>query len=201
MGARRTTDAQVLGVVLAAGAGRRMGGPKALVGPLAAGRLTPLQQVCQWVHDAGCQQVFAVIGAAADQVCAAVPAIPWLHLVEAVDWAEGMGASLRAGLRAAAGTSCDLALITLVDLPDVRTGVHSRLLCEAAAGPGTLARASYAGTPGHPVLIGRDWWPEAGTVAVGDRGARALFAEHRHQLVECGDLASGIDTDTPTGCA
>lgn len=201
MGAGRTTDAQALGIVLAAGAGRRMGGPKALVGPLADGPLTPLQQVCQWVHDAGCQPVIAVIGAGAEQVRAAVPGVSWLRLVEATDWADGMGASLRAGLRAAADTSCDLALITLVDLPDVGTPVHARLLREAAAGPGTLARASFAGTPGHPVLIRRDWWPEAGTVAVGDRGARDLFAQHPHQLVECGDLASGRDTDTPQGYA
>lgn len=187
---------RVVGIVLAAGAGRRMGGPKALIGPLATGTAIPLRRVCQWVHDAGCEPVIAVIGAAAAQVRAGVPDLDWLRLVEADDWADGMGASLRAGLRAAADTESDVALITLVDLPDVRTPVHARLLSQAASGPGTLARASYRGTPGHPVLIGRDWWAQACDAAVGDRGARDLFRDHPHQLVECGGLASGHDADT-----
>lgn len=201
--------AGVTGIVLAAGAGRRMGGPKALIGPEGpAGpghitdtpeRSTPLERVCRHLHAGGCPQVLAVVGAEAHRVAAALPSRPWLELVTAVAWEEGMGASLRAGLAAAGRTGADAAVVTLVDLPDVGADVVARLLAEAPPTRGSLARASYRGTPGHPVLLGRDWWPRAAAASVGDVGARALFASEPHQLVECGDLATGRDADTPSG--
>jgi CTP:molybdopterin cytidylyltransferase MocA len=186
----------VVGIVLAAGAGRRMGGPKALIGPLAApGARSPLEQVATWVRDGGCSRVVAVIGADADAVRATVAPLPWLRVVEAADWAEGMGASLRAGLHAAG--DAPVALVTLVDLPDVRADVVARLLATAPVGEDVLARASYGGVPGHPVLFGRAWWPRVMELARGEAGARELFVAEPHVLVECGDIATGRDADTP----
>ena len=52
--------------------------------------------------------------------------------------------------------------------------------------------------PGHPVVMGRDHWLGVLDVAVGDQGARDYLAAHDHLLVECGDLATGRDVDTPT---
>ena len=178
-----------------------MGGPKALIGPLATDGRTPLARVCFWVHEAGCSRVIAVIGAEADAVRAALAADPagpasWLTVVEASDWADGMGASLRAGLGAARLTPAASALITLVDLPDVRTPVYRRIL-SLSPSPDALARASYLGHPGHPVIIGRDHWDAAASAAVGDQGARTLFATTPHRLVACADLASGVDADAP----
>jgi CTP:molybdopterin cytidylyltransferase MocA len=193
----------VVGVLLAAGAGSRMGGPKALVGPL-AGEESPVSQVAGWMHVGGCQEVVVVIGAQAADVRASLPLHPWLRIVEATDWANGMGASLRAGLASATGSDAPAALVSLVDLPDVRAAVFARLLDSVfeglpAAEPydSVLARAAYQGQPGHPVLIGRGWWVTAAELAHGDRGARELFATRPHRLVECGDLASGEDADLP----
>lgn len=184
----------VVGIVLAAGAGRRMGGPKALVGGWADPR-TPLAEVAARLHEGGCPRVLAVIGAEADAVRVAVGDPPaWLRLVEATDWAEGLGASLRAGLRAAG--DAPVALVSLVDLPDVRADVVARLLTTVPLGQRTLARAAYGGVPGHPVLIGRAWWPRVSEVALGESGARDLFAAEEHLLVECGDLATGRDRDS-----
>ena len=56
-------------------------------------------------------------------------------------------------------------------------------------------RAAYDGVPGHPVLIGRDHWDGVVASAVGDRGARDYLAAHGVALVECGDLATGVDVD------
>ena len=186
-----------LGIVLAAGAGRRMGGPKALIGPLAQDGVTPLERVCGWVHEGGCEQVFAVIGAQADSVRAALNPPSWLTLVEANNWDDGMGASLRTGLDAAASTAAPAALVTLVDLPDVRGQIYRRIREVTADSSTILARATFNGRPGHPVVLGRDWWDEARRLAQGDRGARDLFAAHEHLLIECGDLGSGRDVDTP----
>ena len=88
------------------------------------------------------------------------------------------------------------ALVMLVALPDVGADVVRRLLAAAPPATPALARASYGGVPGHPVLLGRDWWTPAQDVAVGDRGARDLFSREPHTLVECGDLAGGADVDS-----
>jgi CTP:molybdopterin cytidylyltransferase MocA len=131
-----------------------------------------------------------------------------LDLVDCPDWAEGMGASLRTGLGALIGRpEVDAVLITLVDLPDVGADVVRRVLersvgLEEALGTGgalraALSRAAYGGVPGHPTLIGRDHWEGVVEVARGDRGARDYFRAHPHALVECGDLATGRDVDSP----
>jgi nicotine blue oxidoreductase len=61
----------------------------------------------------------------------------------------------------------------------------------------SLRRAAYHGVPGHPALIGRNHWDPVIASAVGDHGARHYFRSTPHELVECGDLATGRDADTP----
>ena len=128
------------GLLLAAGAGRRMGTPKALVDGW-------LRRSVQVLSEGGCDRVYVVLGASADE---ARPLLAGLDatVVVADDWADGMGASLKAGLSEIDGD----VLVSLVDLPDVGTEVVARVLAAGA----TLARASYDGRPGHPVLIGAD---------------------------------------------
>lgn len=180
------------GLLLAAGAGSRMGRPKALVdGWLAHGAATLLE--------GGCARVTVVLGAAVDEALALLPAGPVDHVV-AEDWAEGMSASLRVGLASLASSDAEAAVVLLVDLPDVGAPVVSRLLTTGTAvgsSAATLARAAYDGRPGHPVLLGRDHWAGVVATARGDEGARAYLAAHEVGLVECGDLATGQDVDRP----
>jgi CTP:molybdopterin cytidylyltransferase MocA len=182
----------IAGLVLAAGAGTRMGMPKALVGD-ESGPWLP--RAIQALRDGGCDDVTAVLGAAVDEAAALVPETA---IVVAEDWADGMGASLRAGLTALADRDIqtDAVLLTLVDLPDVGADVVRRML-HRVVGPPTLARAYYDGRPGHPVLIGSDHVAGVIASAVGDKGARDYFAAHPHERVECGDLATGRDIDAP----
>ena len=180
------------GLLLAAGAGARMGQPKALVVEPDG---TPwLRRAVEGLHAGGCQDVTVVLGAAVDD------ALPLLEdtgadVVIAADWAEGMSASLRTGLDVIRASDATAALVTLVDLPDVTPEVHARLVA-SATGVGTLARAAYDGRPGHPVLLGRDHWDGVVATAAGDRGARDYLARNDVVLVECGDLATGRDVDS-----
>ena len=184
-----------VGLVLAAGAGRRMGGPKALV-RLTDGGPTLVETAVARVVDGGCDRVVVVVGAAADEVAALVE-VSGAQVVHARDWDEGMGASLRAGLAHLEGEGDDIALVTLIDLPDVGAEVISRVLARAVPeGRAALARTAYDGVPGHPVAIGRDHWAAVITTARGDRGARDHLRATPHHLVECGDLATGRDLDT-----
>lgn len=182
----------IAGLLLAAGAGRRYGMPKALVEDGAW-----LRRSVAVLADGGCDPVLVVLGAAAEQAAPLVPETA--GTVVASDWAEGMGASLRTGLAALAGSAgpqVQAALVHLVDLPDVDASVIRRLA--ELAGPEVVARATFDGRPGHPVLLGRTHWADVVASASGDRGARDWLAGRSDlTLVDCADLAGGMDVDRP----
>ncbi len=180
------------GLLLAAGSGTRFGRPKALVdtgsGPWVRNALAVLTD---------CDEIVVVVGAAADQVRALLPAR--VNIVTNADFAAGMGSSLRAGLEELATTRAAAALVMLVDLPDVTAGVIERLASQVRLSripADMLARATYGGTPGHPVVIGRHHFPGVIQSAAGDAGARDYLAVHSVQLIECGDIGGGRDVDS-----
>jgi CTP:molybdopterin cytidylyltransferase MocA len=147
---------------------------------------------------AGCDEIVVVVGAEADQVTALLPA--GIRAVSNDDHPTGMGSSLAVGLSALAESSAAVALVMLVDLPDVTREVLDRLASQARASTkptDLLARAAYQGRPGHPVLIGRDHFAGVIAGAVGDAGARRYLTAHQVTLVECGDIGGGRDVDTP----
>jgi CTP:molybdopterin cytidylyltransferase MocA len=181
------------GLVLAAGAGRRFGGPKQLAELDGA----PLLQhaVDAMLAIPAIDPVLVVLGAASDRVRAAVDFGEAEPLV-CDDWAEGMAASLRCGVRALG--DCDWIVVTLGDQPLVTPQVIAAVVDRAAAAPGGVAavRATYDGEPGHPVALGR---PIVAAVAElrGDVGARELLAHVETRTVEVGRLCSPDDVDTP----
>ena len=182
-----------VGLVLAAGEGRRMGGPKALVRDESG---TPwVVRTVRVLQQGGVDDVVVVVGAAADEVRAAL--LPEdVRVVAADDWSEGMGASLRAGLRQL--TVLDdvtAALVCVVDTPGLNAAVVRRVA--ALAGTDVLARATYDGKPGHPVLLGAAHFSALVDDAGGDVGARDYLNRHEAHAVECGDLAEGTDVDAP----
>ncbi|HEX2705266.1 MAG TPA: nucleotidyltransferase family protein [Candidatus Lustribacter sp.] len=197
----------VTGLLLAAGAGTRMGGPKALLTRADGSRYVDF--ALSALAEGGADEIVVVVGAEADAVRAHLsgytgPAsLPGeaVQVVVADQWATGMGSSLRAGLQAVQSRPATCVVVALVDLPDVTGAVVARVLRAAGEGGSALARAAYHGVPGHPVVLGRDHWAGVLAAAVGDRGARDYLARHAPALVECADLATGRDTDTPTDLA
>ena len=182
----------VQGLLLAAGAGSRMGRPKALMRD--ADGTSWLRHAVAVLLEGGCDGVTVVLGARADEAVCLLDGLG-VDVVVAHDWDEGMSASLRAGLTSFSGGDAEAAVVTLVDLPDLNAAVVRRMLIERE-GDEALVRAAYHGRPGHPVLIGRAHWPGVLASLAGDSGAREYLAAHRAELVECGDLATGRDVDT-----
>lgn len=179
----------VAGLLLAAGAGRRMGGPKALVEldgePL-------VRRGIRLLADGGCDPVVVVVGASAERVR---PLCDGATVVEADDWDTGMGASLRAGLAALTAGAC---VVALVDQPLVTPVVVERLRAAHAAGA-TAAVATYDGLPRNPVLLDRSTWDAVSLMARGDQGARGWITAHPEQVVQvdCTDAGAPDDLDTP----
>jgi CTP:molybdopterin cytidylyltransferase MocA len=184
---------KVAGLVLAAGGGRRYGGPKALV--RLEGQLL-VERAVATVRDGGCVPVVVVLGASAAQV-RETASLGEATTVDNPSWRTGMGSSLRVGLSALADLDVVAAVVVLVDMPGVTAPAVSRLA--ALADPGALAMAGYAGRRGHPVLLGRDHWAGVGMLAMGDVGARPYLTAHAAavQVVPCDDVADDADLDVP----
>lgn len=210
------TTPRIAAVVLAAGAGTRMGEPKGLL-RTPAGKPW-LAHAVDLASAAGCDPVFAVVGARGPEVAALLPAASSAQVVVAEEWANGMAESLRAGLAAAVASDCTACLILLVDMPDlpatvlqrvlaldlsanISAGVSTDISTDVSAGvtAETLRQAVYQGQPGHPVLVGRSHWAALVRDLSGDRGARAYLTAHGVDEVECSDLYDGHDVDTPSG--
>ena len=182
---------RVAGVLLAAGEGKRLGTPKALV-ELGGRRL--VDRGADLLRDSGTAPVVVVTGAAPVTV-------PDVVLVRNPDWRTGMGSSLAAGLRALPG-ECTAAVIALVDQPLIGAGVVRRLVAAHQAGA-ELVVAAYHGRPRNPVLLARRHWTGVIAAADGDTGARPYLRAHPAlvTLVECADIGSPDDVDTPEDLA
>lgn len=179
------------GLLLAAGAGRRFGRPKAQV---ELGGRTLVQRGVDLLRDGGCEPVVVVLGADL-QV-----AVDGAAVVVATDWAEGMGASLRAGLAALQAGGASACVVALADQPLVRPDAVRRLI---AAGAADAAVATYGDAPRNPVLLSRAVWADVAASARGDTGARAWLRAHpdRVTAVPCDGAGSPADLDTPADLA
>ncbi|WP_328293904.1 NTP transferase domain-containing protein [Kineococcus sp. NBC_00420] len=180
----------VVGIVLAAGAGRRMGAPKALLRHV-DGR-TFAAATAELLVAAGCSSVLVTLGTG-QQLPSGVVA------VEVPDASRGPGAGLARALRHPLARRAEAVLITLVDLPGIDVaGVRAVL---GLASPTVLARGVERGRPGHPVLIGREHVARALELADTGSGLNALFGEIPWTAVEVPGAAADVDhpEDLPPG--
>ncbi|HVM13050.1 MAG TPA: nucleotidyltransferase family protein [Egibacteraceae bacterium] len=191
-------SAPVAGLLLAAGAGRRLGGPKALVhieGESLARRGVRL------LASGGCAPVVVVLGAGARQALAHDDLAPARTVVNA-RWDDGMATSLQAGLDALEDDGVGAVVVALADQPLVGAEAVRRLVGAWREGA-AVAVAAYDGAARNPVLLDRAWWRAARKSATGDRGARGLLRARPDlvTLVECGDTGAADDLDTPADLA
>jgi molybdenum cofactor cytidylyltransferase len=176
---------RIVGVLLAAGAGRRYGKPKVLVDGW-------LDIAVRALRDGGCADVVVVLGAAE------VTAPPGVLKVTARDWHEGLSASVRTGLAQADRARAEFAVLHVIDTPDVGAEVVARVLHRALASRGGLARVYFGDRPGHPVVLARRHWPGALAAMSADAGAGAYLRSRADvEEVDCSDLANGCDIDEP----
>jgi len=167
---------RVAAVVLAAGESTRFGEPKQHL-------LLPL--VLERLARAPVDEIVVVEGAHRLEPIEERDGPP-VRLAHARDWNAGPGASLRSGL-ATLGEDVEAAVVVLADGPELSPAAVARVLVVWRAEGGTVA-ASYDGSRGHPLVLGRDGWDDVPAAGLHDRPAR---------LVPCDDLGAPGDVDTP----
>ncbi len=175
----------IAAVILAAGAGRRMGGPKA---QLRVEGDTLLRRATRVALEAGCAPVVAVVGDGDPG-----PGVEGVQVLPNPQAAEGMASSLRAGL-AALPLEAEAVLILTVDQVEVDTILLKRLLALAAADPARPAACAYEGTLGVPAVLPRRLFPDL-LALHGDRGAKAILL--REQAAALPFPGGAADLDTP----
>jgi CTP:molybdopterin cytidylyltransferase MocA len=175
------------GLVLAAGEGRRFGGPKA---PYELDGERLVDRAVRCLREGGCHPVAVVLGAWVGDV-------PDATVVINEDWSEGMGSSLRAGLAALRGQDAERdVVVSLVDLPGLTPEAVRRIVETDAP----LVIATFEGRRGHPVRMGATHLPAIIESAHGDHGARDYLRDRDDIVfVEIGDIAGGEDLDVPAG--
>ena len=190
-GSGRIPGMRLAGVILAAGASRRLGQAKQLV---RVGGEAMLERTVRVAAEAGLEPVGVVLGAAMEEILAGA------HLGDAVvlenpEWAEGMASTLRCGVKWADGLGCDGVLVMVCDQPEL-TAVHLRALAEEFGGWGEAVASEYGGGVGIPAVLPRAMFPAVMDLR-GDQGARGLL----RSAVRVAFLGGTRDVDTPEDLA
>jgi molybdenum cofactor cytidylyltransferase len=179
----------VAGLVLAAGASRRLGEPKQLLPYRGA---TLLSATLAMARGCGFDQLMVTLGGAGEQVRARVD-LGGLQVVENPDFSSGCGSSIGAAMSHVDSRATGLVLL-LGDQPEVRAATVHSLVRDAAGAP--LAVCRYADGLGHPFWFRADLFDELRTLH-GDKAVWKLLHSGRYPVTEVGVPGPvPIDVDT-----
>ncbi len=185
----------VAGVVLAAGRSRRMAPRNKLLEADSRG-IPMVARVVEQVLESGLRPVIVVTGHERERVEATLAGRPVLF-VHAPDYAEGLSASLRAGI-AAVPPEAEGALVALGDMPLVTAADMGRILSAFDPEEGrAIVQPTFRGKQGNPVLWGREFFPAIAGIT-GDVGARQLVGRHADRLAEVEMPGDGVLRDFDT---
>lgn len=181
-------------VILAAGESRRMGYPKALLRYRGS---TFLESILEASAAAGLERCVVVLGKDGDKVLNSV-SLHGATEVRNLQPETGQLGSIKHGIEAVVNHPVDAALIWPVDQPQVSVRTVERLIEEFRAGGAAIIVPTCEGRRGHPVVFGRDTFPEL-LAAPLDGGARVVVRARPERVreVPVADPAVLQDIDTP----
>ena len=180
--------------MLAAGASRRLPGPKQL---LRYDGVTLLRRAAETAVAAACGPVVVVLGAAASQLRPELAGLD-VRVVENRRAAEGLSTSVRAGLDALSeAADLDAALYMVCDQPLLTAAILKRIVAAFAGGlprPAAVA-CQYGGTVGVPALFSRALFGELRALE-GDEGAKRVLQGHLDVIARVPFEPASLDIDT-----
>jgi CTP:molybdopterin cytidylyltransferase MocA len=193
------TASGIAAVILAAGAGRRLGGVAKALLPHPAGSY--LAAITATARAVGLADAVVVVGAPfGDEVAAHARQLGLRVRVNPAP-ERGMASSVALGFAAIAGGPAAAAWLWPVDHPAVTAATLRRLIraleTDALETGAEVARPCYRGRGGHPPLIARARWPALAGCADRADGAREVLRAARVIAVEVDDPGVVHDIDTP----
>jgi molybdenum cofactor cytidylyltransferase len=179
-------------VILAAGAGSRIGTNKAL---LQLGRATFLGRIVGTARRAGVARIVVVVGHQADEVKRALPSGAHVVILENPRPERGQLSSLHIALATLAEARGVLAWP--VDHPLVKSTTVERLLRVSTEEPAKIIVPCYGGRGGHPTLFPRVVFEHLLALSP-DRGAREVFASDPEGCLRLAVDDPGVRADIDT---
>lgn len=180
-------------IILAAGESRRMGRQKLLL-PYAG--TTLIEHIVLQVFESRVDETVIVSGCDHDAVSREIAHLGAV-VIRNPDPARGMISSVRCGLEAI-NPAADAALVTLGDLPGVRSAIIDLLIDEFQRSGKKIACPVFEGCRGHPLLFSTCYREEV-MIGYSDTGLRGLPAAHPDEVAEVVVVEPAIleDVDTP----
>jgi molybdenum cofactor cytidylyltransferase len=178
----------ITGLVLAAGASRRLGEPKQL---LAYRGSTLLDATLSAAQACGFDQLLVTLGAASEQVRSSVN-LGTAEIVENPEYSTGCSSSIGAALRLVDDRADGLVLL-LGDQPGINPEDVARLTAHAHA---PIAVCRYRNSLGHPMWFRREMFAELSQLH-GDKAVWKLLHSGRYGVREVPVLGVvPVDVDT-----
>ena len=181
-------------IILAAGASTRMGKPKQLL-PYQGRSL--LRHITEIAIASKNQPIIVVLGANAEIIKPEICQLP-VQIVENLQWASGMGSSIRTGIEAvnALGQNVEAVVITLCDQPFVSPELINQLVETYRRSDKAIVACEYADTLGVPALFHHTFFSQLMTLKQGE-GAKQIIGKYINQVTSVPFLQGLIDIDTP----
>jgi molybdenum cofactor cytidylyltransferase len=185
---------KVIGLILAAGKSERMGSAKSL---LRIQGKSFLEHIVIEAQQSALNDFKIVLGHQAEQVLRSLPQLRSAVVTNA-DYDQGQLSSLIKGLESIKEPSVDGVMVFLVDHPFVTHQLIDSLLQQFSRQPAPMVIPSYHGRRGHPMIFGRQLFPELMTTPL-DQGAAAVVRRHEPEILYLDTEDEGIliDIDTP----
>lgn len=187
-----TGEPRLGAVILAAGAGERLGGAaKAL---LVSGGRTYLEHIVTTARALGLVDAVVVVGPPYGAAVGDHARALGLRVVENPEPSRGMASSVALGFSAIGEGEADAAWLWPVDIPVV--AVESLRALRAALGDHEVAQPRCEGRGGHPPLIARAAWSRLAACTNLPGGARTVIQASNVIAVAVGDPGVLRDVDT-----
>ncbi|OUL20169.1 4-diphosphocytidyl-2C-methyl-D-erythritol synthase [Nostoc sp. RF31YmG] len=181
-------------MILAAGASTRMGTPKQLLHY--QGR-SLVQYITEIAIASVCNPVIVVLGAYSEQIRPQINHLP-VSIVENLDWAWGMSASINSGIQFLHNLSQNIeaVVIVLCDQPFLSPQIINQLVDAYYSTKKPIVACEYAGTLGVPALFSKIFFSELAELQ-GTSGAKKVIHNNLSQVFSIPFNQGNIDIDTP----
>lgn len=183
---------KIAAVILAAGASTRLGSPKQL---LSYKGTTLIEHSIDVALKSGCFPVIVVLGAYKEKIQPLIEKYS-VEVVENELWSQGMGSSIKAGIKALSDSKdIKACLIMLCDQPLVSVISNKRIIGAYLSGKSSIITSLYENSLGVPALFDKSYFNEL--VSLKDNeGAKKLFAKYKTALEQIDFPEGAIDIDT-----